>query len=89
MFKGFDTIKAQLTELAPAINAFKSEAVQLRILELIFAGRYDRDDEPVDKHSDQSRLGRYAIDRKSNSAGKLGARLPRQVRRRAGRLALS
>jgi hypothetical protein len=36
MFKGFETIKAQLAELAPAINAFKSEAVQLRIVELIF-----------------------------------------------------
>jgi hypothetical protein len=36
MFKRFDTIKAQLAELAPAINAFKSEAVQLRIVELIF-----------------------------------------------------
>lgn len=36
MIKNFDSLKAQLTELASVINSFKSEAVQLRILELIF-----------------------------------------------------
>jgi hypothetical protein len=38
MIKNFDEIKRQLSELAPAINSFKSEAVQLRVVELIFRG---------------------------------------------------
>ena len=38
MFKDFETTKAHLTELAEIINKFKSEAVQLRLVELIFAG---------------------------------------------------
>ncbi len=38
MFKDFETKKAQLTELAEIISKFKSEAVQLRLVELIFAG---------------------------------------------------
>lgn len=36
MISNFEQIKAQLAELANVINAFKSEAVQLRIVELIF-----------------------------------------------------
>lgn len=38
MFKDFETTKSHLTELAEIINKFKSEAVQLRLVELIFAG---------------------------------------------------
>ena len=37
MFKDFDVVKGQLAELAEAVNKFKSEAVQLRLLELLFA----------------------------------------------------
>jgi len=36
MIKNFDVIKEQLKELAGIINSFKSEAVQLRLIELIF-----------------------------------------------------
>lgn len=38
MIKNFDVIKIQLSELAPIINGFKSEAVQLKIIELVFTG---------------------------------------------------
>lgn len=38
MFKDFETTKSHLIELAEIINKFKSEAVQLRLVELIFAG---------------------------------------------------
>lgn len=38
MFKTFEATKTHLTELAEIINKFKSEAVQLRLIELIFAG---------------------------------------------------
>src|SRR5262245_37125764 len=39
MIKNFDETKKQLNELAPIINAFKSEAVQLRIVELVLQGK--------------------------------------------------
>ena len=39
MIKNFDVIKEQLKELAGVINSFKSEAVQLRLIELVFEGR--------------------------------------------------
>ena len=35
MMEKFDSIKKQLTELAGVLNEFKSEAVQLRILDLV------------------------------------------------------
>jgi hypothetical protein len=35
MIKNFEVIKKQLNELSSVINSFKSEAVQLRIIELI------------------------------------------------------
>lgn len=36
MIKNFHAIKGQLRELANVINSFKSEAVQLRLIELVF-----------------------------------------------------
>lgn len=36
MIENFDKIKEQLKELSDVINSFKSEAVQLRIVELVF-----------------------------------------------------
>lgn len=38
MIKDFDTVRTQLRELAEVINAFKSEAVQLRIIDLVIGG---------------------------------------------------
>lgn len=35
MIKNFDKIKGQLRELAEVINSFKSEAVQVRLIELV------------------------------------------------------
>jgi hypothetical protein len=39
MIQNFDQIREQLEKLAPTINAYKSEAVQLRIVELVFSQR--------------------------------------------------
>lgn len=39
MLKDFEAIKAQVAELADVINKFKSEAVQLRIVELVLQGK--------------------------------------------------
>lgn len=38
MIKNFPELHSQLEQLAPIINSFKSEAVQLRIVELVFSG---------------------------------------------------
>jgi len=38
MIKNFEEIKKQLGELSDVLNKFKSEQVQLRIVELVFRG---------------------------------------------------
>lgn len=38
MIQNFEEVKKQLAELSEVVNKFKSEAVQLRIVELVFAG---------------------------------------------------
>lgn len=74
MFKGFDTIKAQLAELAPAINAFKSEAVQLRIVELIFSVRTPDDTEQPGEKIKSRRSRRTIRARKTGTVEDAGAR---------------
>jgi hypothetical protein len=68
MIKNFDTTKAQLRELAEVINAFKSEAVQLRLVELVFdaASTESNDDEPRVKSTKE----RTVSLRKPRKAGK-------------------
>jgi hypothetical protein len=47
MIKNYEVIKEQLRELAGVINTFKSEAVQLRLVELVFqAVETDSGNEP-------------------------------------------
>ena len=50
MIDNFDTIKKQLKELAGVVNEFKSESVQLRIVELLF-------DQESDSQSDATEEG--------------------------------
>ena len=73
MFKDFDTIRAQLTELAPAINAFKSETVQLRIVELIFGMRAPDDAEQPDQDIKSRRPRKARRIRKGAAAGDASA----------------
>src|SRR5687767_11557499 len=49
MIKNFDVIKEQLKELAGVINSFKSEAVQLRLIELVFEAAEGGSDEESGK----------------------------------------
>lgn len=42
MIKNFEELKKQLAELADVLNTFKSEAVQVRLLELIFHASHKR-----------------------------------------------
>ncbi|WP_156966354.1 hypothetical protein [Algiphilus aromaticivorans] len=45
MFNNFETTKQQLSELAEVVNKFKSEAVQLKLLELLFDASPNNDDD--------------------------------------------
>ena len=62
MIKNFDEVKKQLGELAGVINAFKSEAVQLRIIELVLRSGGGEDHGPtvaeteVPKEDESSRV---------------------------------
>lgn len=57
MMEKFDGIKKQLTELATVLNTFKSEAVQLRILEMVFGGQFSekKSDQPADGTTSRGR----------------------------------
>ncbi len=48
MIKNFETVKKQFRELASVVNSFKSEAVQLRIVELIFGIMPEEEVQPDD-----------------------------------------
>ncbi len=71
MIKNFDQIKEQLKELAGVINSFKSEAVQLRLIELVFKTAEGGSDEEssIDAPSNEVRPRRKA----SRPAGNLPA----------------
>lgn len=65
MLKNFELIKKQLVELSQAVNSFKSEAVQLRIVELIFGAASEDPDVSEDQEGTHS-----AIDRKNRKGRK-------------------
>ena len=48
MIANFDEVSRQLKELATVINTFKSEAVQLRIIEIVLAGGTFRTAKPTE-----------------------------------------
>jgi hypothetical protein len=54
MIKDFEAVKKQLEELAGVVNAFKSEAVQLRIVELLLQGLDESSSRPraVQEHGE-------------------------------------
>ncbi|MES1172570.1 MAG: hypothetical protein ABUL77_04985, partial [Bacteroidota bacterium] len=55
MIKNFEETKLQLAELATVLNSFKSEAVQLRIIELVFQGGAERGAAPADEDSREAK----------------------------------
>jgi hypothetical protein len=68
MIRNFDEVKKQLSDLAGIINSFKSEAVQLRIVDLIFQGvRLDR---PVEAKETDVRVSAPRRVRTSTARGK-------------------
>lgn len=95
MIKNFDEVKQQLRELAEVVNAYKSEAVQLRVIELVFAASRVSDNSE-DQSPDSTEKGtrkRVASPRRPRSnAGKRkeavesGAESGRAKRSAGGRL---
>ncbi len=51
MIENFETVKKELKELAGVINAFKSEAVQLRIVELILGASVIQENQVPEKET--------------------------------------
>jgi hypothetical protein len=64
MIENFEQVKAQLEQLAPVINSFQSESVQMRIVELIL-GRPTKNVREDSDESDVSEADESAPARKS------------------------
>jgi len=76
MIKNFDKIRQQLEELAPIINSFKSETVQLRLVELIFRGEGESQEEgdthESEKPAKSNASSKSTRKRRSTTKSKLG-----------------
>lgn len=70
MIKNFETVKKQLRELAGVVNSFKSEAVQLRIVELIF-GIMPEEEVQDDDNSKEIKSKPKSAKRKKKASSKL------------------
>lgn len=68
MIKNFDTVKSQLADLAGVINSFKSEAVQLRIIELVLGNT--KEDEPAKEQEKGSTGSKKDSHQKKNKRSK-------------------
>ena len=68
MIKNFDILKVQLKELSSIINQFKSESVQLKIVELIFKGvETDPSDEETTNSEVEIKRKRKKIKKNENA----------------------
>ena len=72
MIKNFDEVKKQLGELSEVVNKFKSEQVQLKIVELVFRGAGIDPGHP-DTESNPAPRGRARRSMKKSSAAALEA----------------
>ncbi|MDE0854031.1 MAG: hypothetical protein OSA97_06375 [Nevskia sp.] len=89
MLKDFDATKKQLAELAEVINKFKSDAVQLRLIDLLFSGATPG--EPAAPREASEKLprrkkGKRAAKAESGSGGG-GAKSPRKASSGSGAVA--
>jgi len=84
MLKDFDAVKGQLKELAEMVNAFKSEAVQLRIVELVLAAT-EREDGVRETHATPNRGSRRPVRRRGAKPENGNGSAERKTARRGGR----
>lgn len=68
MIKNFEEVKKQLGELSDVVNKFKSEAVQLKIVELVFAGRSAPVEEALEEENSHPARKRAGKKRKAVTA---------------------
>jgi hypothetical protein len=68
MIKNFEEAKKQLAELSEVVNKFKSEAVQLRIVELVFAGGSGQSEETEVPHEGNGQAPRKHSRKKRKAA---------------------
>jgi hypothetical protein len=71
--KDLDSIKKELAELATVVNAFTSEAVQLRVLEYVL----ESDTKPIEPRTKQSTPRRRRVGPKSQEAIETKAQAPK------------
>lgn len=95
MINNFDEIKRQLKELSGVVNAFKSEAVQLRLIELVFAGAGAKstpagvESESTPRTRNRKRAGRRSAPKKSTADVPKGNRPARSGARIGAKATLS
>ncbi len=82
MMEEFEKIKKQLAELATVLNAFKSETVQLRILDLVLGGESAEEE---DSHqAKDSKTSRRARVRRKPKTERAAAATPRNRKKPSG-----
>lgn len=81
MIKNFETIKEQLRELAGIINTFKSEAVQLRLIELVFEAA----EGGAGGQSGQAEGGEGGVGRRSRRRARSKSSAPKEQEGRIGK----
>lgn len=93
MIKNFDEVKRQLSELADVVNSYKSEAVQLRLVELVLggAGPTGHADHAPDEGAADRPPARRRRTKPRSSGEQTQSQAPRQARsgRIGGKTALS
>lgn len=88
MINNFDAIKAQLKELAAVINSFKSEAVQLRLVELVFGTQNAERESDSTQHKRTKRRRGKGLKDHAVEAEKSGATRTRGSRHPGGKATL-
>jgi hypothetical protein len=73
MIENFEAVKKQLSQLAGVINSFKSEAVQLKIIELIFgeSGSFEEDTSDDEKPKGKRKVRRKTVTKKEQGGGRI------------------
>jgi hypothetical protein len=70
MIKNFEEIKKQLSELSSVINSFKSESVQLKIVELIFRVTEEKAEDISDEPNKKRKIRKKLRDKESTTESK-------------------
>jgi hypothetical protein len=77
MIKDFESIKKQLQELAGVINGFKSEAVQLKVVELLFQRMGIKQEDPPKPGEEKGEKGLKRKKKRASSGAEKRQKQPR------------